>query len=101
MSSHSSSREQLCLLLARAFTDIRSIAYEEKNNSIYMLADLFHIVPHQINKRTNLNNEDCDEILRELYKRADAKQIASWLDNSIESMARTKALSTSQRDKDS
>lgn len=69
------------VIIYHAFFDIRSAAYDGgKNPSIIKLSEVFHNIPLQL-ERTERENGDYSDVLRDIRERARRAKCKKWLDN--------------------
>jgi hypothetical protein len=80
------SKALICKLLHRAFLDLRVEATEIKNGRVFGIADLFHVVPLQM-ERAERGELSYDDILRGLEDKARAKKALPWLENAIKDIS--------------
>jgi len=73
-------------LLHRAFLDLSIEATEIKNGRVFGIADLFHVVPLQI-ERAERGEISYDEVLKSLTDKASAKNALQWLDNAMKGIS--------------
>ena len=77
------SRETIHRLLYAALIEIRMEAYALQQQHIFLLADLFHNIPLQL-ERVSQGEGSYEDILAWLQKRAGEKGCKEWLDTTIE-----------------
>lgn len=76
------SKTLVCKLLHRAFLDVRIEAAEIQSDRIFAIADLFHVVPLQM-ERAEHGELSYDEILKGLQNKSYQKNVLAWLENAI------------------
>jgi hypothetical protein len=69
--------------MAKALLDIRIAATEENHKITFVLADVFHILPYQLQKITE-GEINASEVLKELRKKCESKNISGWLNTAID-----------------
>ncbi|GCE09186.1 hypothetical protein [Dictyobacter aurantiacus] len=80
-------KEYLFTLLYRAFLDIRIASYSKDNHTCFVLADIFHTVPLQMNQAENGVQSYADIILW-IQKKCEERNCAPWLENANADMAK-------------
>ncbi|HEV7552528.1 MAG TPA: hypothetical protein VGP65_12640, partial [Candidatus Angelobacter sp.] len=68
------------------FLDIRIEANEIKNGRVFAIADMFHIVPLQI-ERAERGKISYDDILKGITDKARARNGLQWLDNAVKDIS--------------
>lgn len=80
-------KEYLFELLFRAFLDIRVASYARDNHNCFVLADVFHNVPLQMNI-ADKGEMSYAEIIEDIKRRCERRQCISWLDTATSDIAR-------------
>ncbi len=72
-------RRMLHRLLAYAFIDLRTEGHDNNNKLVFLLADLFHNVPSQLEM---VDQGECtlDDIMQWLNERAKKNGLEGWLE---------------------
>ena len=71
-------KSQIYDLLHRALIDLRSDGHATQNQLVFLLADLFHNIPLQLD-RVDQGDLTPDDILVWLHRRAQGTLMADWL----------------------
>ena len=80
-------KEYLFELLFRAFLDIRVASYAKDSHTCFILADVFHNVPLQMN-RADKDEKDYADIVADIKERCERRQCISWLDTATADIAK-------------
>lgn len=80
-------KEYLSELLFRAFLDIRIASYAKDSHTCFVLADVFHNVPLQVN-RADKGEISYAEIIADIKKRCERRQCTPWLDTATSDIER-------------
>lgn len=75
----SSTKDLLYRLLYAALIEIRMDGYETNNRLVYLLADLVHNIPMQL-ERVDQADTSPEDIMQRLRERARRNGIEEWLD---------------------
>ena len=80
-------KEYILKLMYRAFLDIRIASYSQDSHTCFVLSDIFHNVPLQINQADKGKKSYADIVtwIQEKYKERNYK---SWLDNATANIAK-------------
>ncbi len=73
-------KERILKLLYAALLDIRVAAYSQDSRTCFVLADIFHNVPLQLN-RADKGEKSYAEIVTWIEKECEERRCKSWLDN--------------------
>jgi hypothetical protein len=80
-------KEYVLELLYRAFLDIRVASYTQDSHTCFILADIFHNVPSQINL-ADKGEVGYTEIIIGIRKKCEERKYISWLDNALSDIAK-------------
>lgn len=80
-------KEYLFELLYRAFLDIRIASYAKDSHTCFVLSDIFHNIPLQMN-RTDKGEVSYAEIIADIKKRCGRRRCTSWLDTATSDIER-------------
>jgi hypothetical protein len=72
-------KDYLFELLFRAFLDIRIASYAKDSHTCFVLADVFHNVPLQMNS-ADKGERTYAEIIADIKERCERRQCTFWLD---------------------
>lgn len=73
-------KEYILKLLYRAFLDIRIASYSKDSHTSFVLADIFHNVPLQMNQAEKGEKSYADIVIW-IQKKCEERNCTSWLDN--------------------
>lgn len=73
-------KERLLRLMYLAFLDIRAASRSQDTHTCFVLSDVFHNVPLQIN-RVEQGEGEYTEILTWIQRRCEERKCTSWLNN--------------------
>ncbi|GLV54088.1 hypothetical protein KDH_09370 [Dictyobacter sp. S3.2.2.5] len=80
-------KEYLFKLLYRAFLDIRVASYSKDCHTCFVLADIFHTVPLQMNQAEKGEQSYADIVIW-IQKKCEEKSCLSWLENANADIAK-------------
>lgn len=73
-------KEYILRLMYCAFLDIRIASYSQDSHTCFILADIFHNVPLQMN-RAEKEGAGYADIVKWIQKRCEERQCTAWLEN--------------------
>ncbi|MGB8347217.1 MAG: hypothetical protein WCD86_20185 [Ktedonobacteraceae bacterium] len=79
-------KEYLFKLMYAAFLDIRIASYAKDSYTCFVLADVFHNVPLQMN-RAETGEMRYAEIVKLLQEKCEERKASSWLDTATTNIA--------------
>jgi hypothetical protein len=79
-------KEYIFELMYRAFLDIRIASYSQDSHTCFVLSDVFHNVPSQMNLADKGEMRYADIVTR-IQEKCQARNCTSWLDNAIVDIA--------------
>ena len=79
-------KEYLLKLMYAAFLDIRIASYSQDSRTCFMLSDIFHNIPLQINQADKGMMSFAD-IVTWIQERCEERKCKSWLDNATTNIA--------------
>jgi hypothetical protein len=80
-------KEYILKLMYIAFLDIRVASYSQKNHTCFVLADIFHNVPLQMN-RAEKGEMNYADIVMWIRKKCEERKCLSWLENATANIAK-------------
>ncbi|GCE17666.1 hypothetical protein [Dictyobacter kobayashii] len=80
-------REYILKLLYAAFIDIRVASHSEDNQTCFVISDVFHTIPLQLNRADKGEIEYAD-IIKSINQKCEERKCTRWLDNAKENIAR-------------
>ncbi|HEV2583774.1 MAG TPA: hypothetical protein VGT44_23140 [Ktedonobacteraceae bacterium] len=80
-------KEYILKLMHRAFLDIRVASYSQDNHTCFVLSDVFHNIPLQINQADKGETSYTDIVIR-IQKKYEERKYKSWLDNAVADMTK-------------
>lgn len=80
-------KEYILKLMYRAFLDIRIASYEKDSSTCFILADVFHNVPLQMNQ-ADKEKGSYAEIIKWIQEKCAARKCTSWLENATAEIAK-------------
>jgi hypothetical protein len=80
-------KEYILKLMYRAFLDIRVASYAQDSKTCFVLADVFHNVPLQMNKAEKGEKSYAD-IVKWIQEKCEASKCTSWLENATNDIAK-------------
>lgn len=75
-------KETVLELIYRALLDIRIASYSQDSRTSFILSDIFHNVPSQINQADKGKMSYAD-IISYIQKKCEEKKSKSWFDNAM------------------
>lgn len=79
-------KEFILKLMYAAFLDIRVASYSGDSHTCFVLADIFHNVPLQIN-RADKGEKSYADIVAWIQKKCEERNCKSWFDNATANIA--------------
>lgn len=73
-------KEYVLQLMYRVLLDIRVASYSQDSHTCFVLSDIFHNIPLQINQ-ADKGEKSYAEIVTYIRKKCEEKQSTSWLEN--------------------
>jgi hypothetical protein len=80
-------KEYILKLMYRAFLDIRIASYSQDSHTCFVLSDIFHNVPLQINQADKGKMSYAD-IVTWIQEKCEERNCKSWLDNATANIAK-------------
>lgn len=80
-------KEYILELMYRAFLDIRVASYSQDSHTCFVLSDIFHNVPSQMNQADKGKMSYAD-IVTWIQEKCEARKCTSWLDNATADIAK-------------
>lgn len=80
-------KEYLFELMYRAFLDIRIASYSQDSHTCFVLSDVFHNVPSQMNLADQGKMSYAD-IVTSIQQKCEARKCSFWLDNAAADIAK-------------
>jgi len=80
-------KEHILKLMFAAFLDIRIASHSQDSYTCFVLSDVFHNVPLQMNQAEK-GEISYDEILRRLQEKCVERKCTSWLDTANVNIAK-------------
>jgi len=80
-------KEYLLKLMYMAFLDIRVASHAQESHTCFVLADLFHTIPLQMN-RAEKGEMSYADIVSWMRKTCDERKCLSWLENATAHLAK-------------
>lgn len=80
-------KEFILELMYRAFLDIRIASHSQDSYTCFVLSDVFHNIPLQINQ-ADKGKMSYTDILTYIQKKCEEKNRKSWLDNATSDIAK-------------
>lgn len=80
-------KETILELMYRAFLDIRIASYSQDSRTCFMLSDIFHNVPSQINQADKGKMSYAD-IITYIQKKCEERKCKFWFDNAMADIAK-------------
>jgi hypothetical protein len=80
-------KEYILKLMYRAFLDIRVASYQQNSKTSFVLADVFHNVPLQMNKAEKGEKSYAD-IIKWIQEKCEARNCTSWLETATNDIKR-------------
>ena len=80
-------KEYILKLLYIAFLEIRVASHKQDSRTCFMLSDIFHNVPLQINT-ADKGNADYAAIVKRIREKCEQRNYISWLDNATADISR-------------
>lgn len=79
--------EYIMKLMHRAFLDIRIASHAQDHHTCFILSDIFHNVPLQMNQ-VDKNGGSYAEIVAWIRKKCEQRKYLSWLENATTDISR-------------
>jgi hypothetical protein len=80
-------KEYILKLMYRAILDIRIASYSQDSYTCFLLSDIFHNIPLQMNQ-TDKGEKSYADIITWIQEKCEERNCKSWLDNATTSIAK-------------
>jgi hypothetical protein len=80
-------KEYIFKLMYRAFLDIRVASYSQESHTCFVLSDIFHNIPLQMNQADKGEMSYAD-IITWIQEKCEERKCKSWLDNATADIAK-------------
>lgn len=80
-------KEYILKLLYAALLDIRVASYSKDSRTCFVLADIFHNIPLQVNQ-ADRGEKSYADIVTWIQKKCEERNCKSWLDNATANIAK-------------